>query len=202
MAKYSPFAAWKIKNMRRKLLIIFIVLILKPCVAQETIRHHGSNLKFNSIFQELKIGKFTGTINGVLFLQKPDSNQIILDFQGSSAELNISEDEDAIYDVSTKNYTGQTTSGKSKLVYSTYATSHNFEIKFPNSTYLFGTIDGCACVIINGLNFHYQSEKDHEYLVLSFANEIKLRKKDERMDSENFLKVMPNSSIVFAIKKK
>ncbi len=66
--------------------IIIFLFISNLCCSQETISSFDSDLDFNSIFQDDKTGNFKGTVNGVLFLQKYDSSNIILDFQGSTSK--------------------------------------------------------------------------------------------------------------------
>ena len=75
---------------------------------------------FPSVFANVKSGKFEGTANGVLLLKNPEGRNFILDFQGGSCNLTIDEDESEVYDVSTKFYLAQTTSGKTRVKYRTY----------------------------------------------------------------------------------
>lgn len=180
---------------------VFILLAFSQLIhSQETYSSFKSEFKFNSVFQDLKDGQFTGTINGALFLQKSDSSELIIDFQGSEATLIVEEDTNKVYDVSTKIYQGFSTSGKTKLTYSTYFQSHNLGIQISDKLYNFNTIDGCCCVLIKDLSFFYKSEARYEYLVLLFEKAVKLGENGVR-NTSSYLKILPKSNLTFIIKR-
>lgn len=172
--------------------------------------------KFNSVFQDLKNGSFKGTINGVLLLSN-DKKDIILDFQGSEVVLNIEEAIEEIYDVSTKSYHGKTTSGKTEIIYQTYAGANGLQIQFNNQWFTLSGLDGASDSVINGLDYIYKTEKDYEYLILHFDKTVELsnyayllgleksaiskEKYKLLQEKTKILKVLPNSTLVFVIKR-
>ncbi len=179
-------------------LLIFNIFIVTSLFAQKTIMSFDSGLKFDSIFESFSPGEFTGTVNGVLLFKSEKSNEFILDFQGSSAKLFVENDPDTIYANNYLKYVGQTTSGKSKVRYTTYATAHSFSVEIGNKIYGFNLIDGCCCVIIDGLEFYYKLETKTEYLILKVIKELELRE-NFRSHTQKLI-LLPNSVIVFAIK--
>jgi len=184
--------------MNRKTLLIILHLLYGSLFSQVLIYNDGS--KFNSVFQNLKSGDFIGTINGVLFLQYQDKRQFAVDFQGSNAFLHILQDTNEVYDMSTKMYSGLSTSGKTKLLYSTYNNSNKIEINLPYQKYRIGSIDGCCCYVINGIEFNYFHETDYEYLVLSFNKRLNLA--DYNYPAIDSLTILPYSNITFIINRK
>lgn len=58
--------------------------------------------------------------NGYIQL-KNEKDTLVLDFQNSKTTLNVIHDPDEMYDKSTKEYSAQTTSGKTSLTYEIYA---------------------------------------------------------------------------------
>lgn len=173
--------------------------------------------EFNSVFQDLKNGSFKGTVNGVLLLSK-DRKDIILDFQGSEVVLNLEEDINEIYDVSTKSYIGKTTSGKTEILYKTYAGANGLQIQFNNQWFVLSGLDGASDSVIDGLDYTYKAENDYEYLILHFVKTVELSNyayllglEKESISKEKYkllqektetLKVLPNSTLVFIIKRK
>ncbi|WP_217425113.1 hypothetical protein [Flavobacterium sp. 7E] len=170
--------------------------------------------EFNSVFSKVDSGLFSGTVNGVLFLNDGD-REIILDFQGSKAYLTLEKDADEVYDVSTKIYHGKTTSGKSSIEYKTYAHANYLVINIATENYQVGIIDGACDEIINGIEYFYKSEKNTEYLILKVKKELLLtnyyslpknknndpNKIDNIKKKEKLIKLLPNSTIVYAIKR-
>ena len=180
---------------------------------------------FPSVFSKVKSGKFEGTANGVLLLKNPEGQNFILDFQGSSCNLTLDEDEDEVYDVSTKSYLAQTTSGKTRIKYRTYGLANELNIEYQGQFYNVGLIDGACDMVIDGLSYTYMAETETEYLILTIKKELQLSnyrflldelirvENENRMDSENrlnrikkevvekeqFIRLQPNSVIVFAI---
>lgn len=172
-----------------------------------------NNKKFNSVFSNLKTGNFNGTANGVLFIKNTELQEVILDFQGSKARLNIEADVEEIYDVSTKTYQASTTSGKTSIEYNTYNYGNELIIKLARDTFQVGLLDGASDAIIDGLNYFYKVEKGTEYLILKTENVLILsnyrtlingmKRNGDTIDSikpkEKFIQLLPNSVLVFAI---
>ncbi|RUT73429.1 hypothetical protein DLK05_13180 [Ancylomarina longa] len=166
---------------------------------------------FNSVFQNLEKGKFTGTVNGVLFIKDSQDKEIILDFQAGKSELNVVKDSTEMYDVSIKEYLGWTTSGKTKILYSTYADANKLSIELSSGVFKIGTHDGASDMVVNGINYHYKSELHTEYLVLTIEKDLVLDnfwwlrhqgvlpKKAHELKKE--IVIQANSVIVFAMNK-
>ena len=175
---------------------------------------------FHSVFAKVKSGKFEGTANGVLLLMNPEGQNFILDFQGSSCNLTLDEDDDEVYDVSTKSYLAHTTSGKTRVIYRTYAFANELNIEYQEQFYSVGIIDGACDLVIDGLSYAYMSEAETEYLILTIKKELRLSNRhflvdklisvenenkqeriNEEIKKEQFIRLQPNSVIVFAIKR-
>jgi hypothetical protein len=171
---------------------------------------------FKSVYQDFESGKFKGTVSGILIVQKKDGQQIILDFQGSEAILNILRDEDEVYDVSTKSYTGKTTSGRTEIKYETYAWANGIGINLNGQWFELSAIDGACDMVINGIEYSYHSEKDAEYLVIRINKELDLSnwqyliRTEHTMEPNNIddlkvkkkvIKILPNSTLTFAMKR-
>ncbi len=155
---------------------------------------------FDSVFQNLESGNFSGTISGILIVTDFENKESLLDFQGSFAKLEIEKDEHEVYDVSYKKYSGKTTSGKTEIKYETYAYANSIGIEFKGGYYDLSLIDGACDLVINGLEYSYESEKSAEYLIIRITKEIKLM---NRYDSKirKAIKLLPNSTLVFAINR-
>jgi len=171
---------------------------------------------FQSVFQDLDSGTFEGTTNGIIIFEKQDGPKIILDFQGSVGELIIKKDPYQVYDVSTKSYTGYTTSGSTELRYETYALAHKIGIKLENQWFELSTIDGACAMIIDGLEYSYHTEEKTEYLVLLVTKMLELdnwqylirtehttnpENIDELKPKKRMIYLLPNSTLVFAIRR-
>ena len=178
---------------------------------------HKEPKPFNTIFAKLKNGDFNGTVNGVLILKSKNGKQLILDFQGSKANLRIVPDKDEVYDISYKKYTGFTTSGKTKFLYSTYSMGNEIGVVLNNVEFAKTHLDGCSCEAIEGINYNYIEEKKYEYLILYIDKPIALtnwqylirnnpdpeyKNMDELKKKKRTYIVQPNSVIVFAIRRK
>ncbi len=155
---------------------------------------------FESVFQNLASGNFSGTINGILIVKDSKNKESLLDFQGSSATLNIEKDEDEVYDMSFKKYSGKTTSGKTNIKYETYALANSIGIEFNGEYYDLSLIDGACDLIINGLEYSYESEKSTEYLIIRVTKEIQLMN-SYKTNVRKSIKILPNSTLVFAINR-
>lgn len=182
----------------KKIKIVFTVLLLlfSFIVTGQNSRSFVNGNGFNSVFQNIESGNFVGSVNGLLIIRNSKGKKMLLDFQGSQAKLVVEKDEYEIYDVSSKNYIGSTTSGKTKVKYQTYGSANSLGIKFNGSYYELSSIDGACDLVIKGLEYFYESEKTTEYLIIKITNEIEL------IGTFDSIKVLPNSSLVFAIERK
>jgi hypothetical protein len=163
--------------------------------SQET----GLGKPHNSYFKKHKQGVFNGTVNGIISLRTQNNDTLLLDFQAGKALLDIEHDPEEMYDVSTKNFVGFTTSGKTQITYLTYASANMFHLYLSGKRYVAGIIDGAADLVILGLNYHYFKEKGTEYLSLYFEKQVVFRKEDDRKKT---VVVLAGSSVVFAIQTK
>ncbi|WP_373552872.1 hypothetical protein [Haliscomenobacter sp.] len=199
--------------MRYSLLLILFLLSL-PLMAQrdQTVIN---NKEFNSVFRKVKTGNFNGTANGVLFIRNTELQEVILDFQGSKARLNIEADVEEVYDVSTKRYRASTTSGKTGIEYNTYNYGNELIIKLSKDTFQVGLLDGASDAVIDGVKYFYKAEKETEYLILKIEKVLILsnfrtlingmKRNGETLESikpkEKLIELLPNSVIVFAINR-
>jgi hypothetical protein len=192
--------------------ILFFLCFSPSIFAQQEEKMES---EFNSVFQSLSTGYFTGTLNGVLFLKNSRNIEVILDFQGTNSFLSIEKEDEEVYDKSYKNYKGTTTSGKTSIEYSTYASANALKIKTDEDEFEVSTIDGACDTSIKGMDFYYKSEKDVEYLVLDVRKPIVLdnynflimneanSQKWEKIKREKgkTITLLPKSVLVFAIKR-
>jgi len=77
--------------------LIIIILMSFSTFGQNDLRAIDGN-GFDSVFQNLESGSFSGTVNGVLIVKDSQNKQSLLDFQGSYAKLEIEKDEHEVYD--------------------------------------------------------------------------------------------------------
>jgi hypothetical protein len=184
----------------RILLTSLLVSVSLLCFGQQYSEYAIDGNGFDSVFQDLESGNFSGTVNGILIVKDSENKESLLDFQGSYAKLEIEKDEDEVYDVSYKKYTGKTTSGKTEIKYETYAYANSIGIEFKGEYYDLSLIDGACDLVINGLEYSYESEKSTEYLIIRVTKEIELM---NRYDSKirKAIKLLPNSTLVLAINR-
>ncbi|PNW26032.1 hypothetical protein [Formosa algae] len=186
------------KNIRTSFIILLTFLSLCAFGQNDSRAIDGNG--FDSVFQNLESGNFSGTINGILIVKDSKNKESLLDFQGSSAKLDIEKDEHEVYDLSYKKYSGKTTSGKTEIKYETYASANSIGIEISGEYYDLSLIDGACDLVINGLEYSYESEKSAEYLIIRITKEIELM---NRYDSKirKAIKILPNSTLVFAINR-
>lgn len=167
--------------------------------------------KEKSIFQSVDKGTFSGMTNGYIQL-KNEKDTLVLDFQNSKTTLNVIHDPDEMYDKSTKEYSTQTTSGKTSLTYEIYALANILSIKLNGLTYRIGIIDGACDMPIPGLDFNYCSDKETEFLTLFVRNPLELTTTREIMEQKNvnypeaqklakIITILPGSTLIFIINK-
>lgn len=178
---------------------ILVSLLTISTFGQDHLASIDGN-KFKSVFQNLKYGNFKGTINGILIVQDSKKQETLIDFQESSSQLNIEYDEEEIYDVSYKKYTGESTSGKTKVRYITYASSNSFTLELNKEHFQLSLIDGACDLIINGLEYSYASEKSTEFLIITFTKEVVLLNNNNDNAGKS-VKILPHSTLVIAINR-
>lgn len=195
-------------------LLPILFLLSLPLIAQRN-QTVINNKEFNSVFSKVKTGNFNGTANGVLFIRNTELQEVILDFQGCKACLNIEAELEEVYDVSTKRYRASTTSGKTSIEYNTYNYGNELIIKLPRDTFQVGLLDGASDAVIDGVKYFYKAEKETEYLILKIEKVLILsnfrtlingmKRNGETLESikpkEKLLQLLPNSVIVFAINR-
>lgn len=150
-----------------------------------------------SVFYNAKEGIYKGTASGLLFVKNAKNQEVILDFQGSSAVVEVigdeTEDEDPYG--SRKDYKTTTTSGKTALKYSVLNTANEVTITLVGEEYSITTIDGACDVQINGLDFYFKKEAQTEYLILTAKKELLLKNED----TKKTIKILPKSVIIWAM---
>jgi len=200
----------------RHILLFFGLTISTLSVLGQKIPKHRDGGEFKSVFQKLISGEYNGTVNGLLMVNDIDNSETVFDFHGSESKLIIQRDSGALFDVSTKIYTGKTTSGDTEIEYKTYARSNCFGIKIAGAWYEINFIDGGCKWVIDGLEYTYNKDKSTECLVLQFTDEVVLSnlpyiiRTEYTKNPDNFerlqlkerkISVLPNSVLVFAIKR-
>lgn len=199
-----------------RLIITFLSILLFQTSFSQTTAKFKDGDGFKSVFQDFEKGEFKGTTNGVLYVVSPTEKEIILDFQGSFGKLQIEKDPNEVYDVSTKSYYGKTTSGKTEIKYETYAWANGIGINLNGQWFELTAIDGACDMVLNGIDYSYKSEASNEYLVVSIKKELELSnwqyliRTEHTMNPDNIeelkpkkqvLKLLPNSTLVFAIQR-
>ncbi|MEL6672845.1 MAG: hypothetical protein AAFR61_11660 [Bacteroidota bacterium] len=189
--------------------LFFLLLGTVSLTAQDSPKYKD-HFGFQTVFMDMASGNFPGTVNGVLFFQRSSGQEVILDFQGSKAQLELQPDENEIYDVSTKVYTGTTTSGRTRIKYQTYASANGISMEVNGQWFELSIIDGACDMAIHGLEFTYKVEEETEYLILRVSKPLKLTnhrylydtyQDQEYEDKKQSLILLPESTLVFAIKR-
>jgi len=186
------------KNIRTLIIILLTFISFSSFGQNDSSSIDGNG--FDSVFQNLESGNFNGTINGILIVKDSENKESLLDFQGSYAKLEIEKDEDEVYDLSYKKYTGKTTSGKTTIKYETYASANSFGIELNGEWFDLSLIDGACDLVINGLEYSYESEKSAEYLIIRITKEIELMN-SYKNKVRKAIKLLPNSTLVIAINR-
>nr|WKN34436.1 hypothetical protein K4G66_18835 [Tunicatimonas sp. TK19036] len=198
-----------------KYLVSITMMVIPLVLVGQDFPRSKNGEGFNSVFLNLSTGQFQGTINGVLIIENLNSEERILDFQGSQAELIIEPDPDEVYDVSTKIYKGETTSGKTSIEYKTYGLANSIGLRIFNNWFELSFIDGGCDLVIAGIDYMYKSEDLAEYLILRVTEKLILNNwnqvnktehtrksnNNEELKSKKEITILPNSTLVFAIKR-
>lgn len=134
---------------------------------------------------------------GVVFIKNTKNQEVILDFQGSSAVVEIigDETEDEFLYGSRKDYKTTTTSGKTALKYSVLNTANEITITLAGEEYSITTIDGACDIQISGLDFYFKKEEETEYLILTAKKELVLQNEERKKT----IKVLPKSVMIWAV---
>ncbi len=185
--------------MRKLGLIISLLLLTVLAYSQSSSDYarYGQEGQ-GSVFHHMPSGQFAGTVNGVFFIQKANGTEIILDFQGGKAQLDIEYEEEEVYDVSTRTYTGFTTSGRTEIQYANYASANALKITLGDKVYQLNLINGACDMEINHLEYTYKAEKTAEYLILRASQPISLRTYAQNPEK---ITLLPASTVVFAMKR-
>jgi len=197
--------------------LIFILVFLSFISFGQESNKWKVGAEFNSVFQDLEEGYFIGTTNGLLIVQSANEKKLLLDFQGSKGALEVIKDEEEVYDVSSKSYSGTTSSGRTEIKYETYASANSIGIHLDDQWFQLSSIDGACDMVIDGLDYFYQSERGAEYLIIRFTKDIELNnwqyliRTEHTVEPDNIeelqskmrtIKILANSTVVFAIKMK
>jgi len=196
--------------------VIFLLISITSKLYGQSNEKFKDSDGFNSVFQKLESGNFSGTTNGIFVIENLNGVETILDFQGSFGKLEIVKDEYEVYDVSTKKYTGKTTSGKTEIRYETYAWANSIGIYLADQWFELSAIDGASDMVLNGIDYYYIAEQSAEYLIINLSKELILSnwqfliRTEHTMEPDNInelkpkkksIKILPNSTIVFAINR-
>ena len=165
---------------------------------------------FNSQFNNVKSGDFSGVLSGVVFI-KTSTDSLAFDFQCSSATLTCEPDSNEMYDVSYKIYKGKNSSGKTQIFYSTYASSNILSISLKSGIYSIGSHDGASDMVINGIQYKYFQENNIEYLSLILTKDLTLSNfwwlrnnrtiVSEANKNKKEIIIQSNSTLTFILKK-
>ncbi len=167
--------------------------------------------KHKSIFQTVDKGSFSGTTSGYIQI-KNGNDTLVLDFQTSKTTLSVIHDPEEMYDKSTKNYSTQTTNGKTTLTYEVYSLANILTLNLNGSIYSVGIIDGASDTPIFGLNFNYCSEKTTEFLTLYVTKQLVLTTLRDLMRTQKIsypeaqklakaITILPGSTLILTINK-
>jgi len=157
--------------MKTHLTIVLVIIVTVSVFAQNT-NEHANGQGFNSIFQNMKEGKFMGHLSGRLILTGQDGKTIETAFNQTQAQLQIIPDPNNVYDVSRKEYSS--TKGDITFTYTTYATANAISITISGQEYGFSFIDGGCDLVFKNLEYEYKPTEKTEQLKLSFTKEIGL----------------------------
>ena len=130
--------------------------------------------KGTSLFNDINEGQFHGTATGSFSLVTLENDTFEIDFQGSTALLDVEMDSLEMYDNSTKHYSTKATNGTTSLTYEIYALANILTISKSGENYSIGIIDGASDTPIFGLSFNYSNNTLKEDLSLSVSEPLTL----------------------------
>lgn len=196
-------------NFTMRFFSLTLLIFISLTSSAQKFREGGG---FNSVFKQISKGTYNGTVTGVLFCEL-DNTDLILDFRGSQSKLDIIPDPNEVYDTNTKIYSGQTSSERTAIEYSTYALANKLILKLNNQEFEITAIDGGCDMVINGIDYYYQAVKEIEYLVIVFSSDVELTNWQslvrgteqpnitELKRDKQALVVRKNSTLTFAIER-
>jgi len=161
--------------------------------------------ELNSCFQDLPKGHFVGKVNGLLVVEtsslsatakEPVAVKHLLPFESTTATLEITPDENEIYDVSYKEYSASIPQGT--LKYTTYADANALDLTIGKDSYRFSVIDGSCEGEIAFLRYDFIRNEENEYLVLTVEKPIRL---DGAQGSTRYAVLKPGSALIFNLKR-
>ncbi len=173
-------------------------LLFESIVVNSQVFENKDGTEFNSIFQNLKDGSFSGKCNGKLTILNLSSDTMSIIFDNEAATLNIVPDLNEIYDISRKKYFCK---GKDAGVeYSVYAHSNAFFLEINGLTYGFTAIDGDCYHVIKNIDWCYSENEKGEELSLDFIGNVDLACPANHINSK-FITVLSGSKIRFMIER-
>ena len=156
-----------------------------------------------SCFQALATGHFVGKVSGLLVVETSSPNATtkepvvvkhVLPLENTAAELEISPDENEIYDVSYKDYSASIPQGT--LKYTTYADANALDLTIGKDSYRFSVIDGSCEGEIAFLRYDFIRNEENEYLVLTVEKPIRL---DGAEGNSRHVVLDPGSVLIFTL---
>lgn len=178
----------------RIILITVFLFVFASATAQSDWYKDGTG--FNSCFQNLVEGNFSGIADGKLQLITIDGERITTIFSENSASLEIIPDKNEVYDVSNKIYS--TRNNDIKVLYKTYAYANEIVITKDKQDYMISLIDGGCDRVINGLDYQYVTTNKKELLIITFSEDVGLFT-SRHYDLSPELIIAKGSNIVFSI---
>jgi len=153
-----------------------------------------------SVFQDFKTGTFSGSLSGVLYLQKNGEKEPkIFNFCDEKVTLLIKFDQDSIYDVSSKHYIFKRSD--IQLCYTTYFRANQLEVIIGKDTCYISCIDGASDGDIIGLEYAYQSDKNNERLNIYLSKDLGLWDSNHKSRISTYV-VKKGSVLCFDISRK
>lgn len=142
---------------------------------------------------------FKGTVNGILIVKNSENKKLLFDFQASYCNM----ENEAYDDYDSPNepdetYTGKTTSGKTNIKYRLRNEGSSLGIELNGEWFELSNIDGASDVPLEGIDYSFEYEKKAKYLILRITKELEL-KNNYKNEVRKTIKVLPNSTLVFAI---
>lgn len=176
-------------------LVTYFLCIVFNISAQTNWHIRGKG--FNSCFQKLEKGYFSGYANGLLQFECNDGTKFLASFSKDSAQLNILPDPNKVYDVSSKNYNVK--NKDVQIEYSTYNLANALSITIGSNKYALSLFDGACWDVINGLEYEYVLNGERELLIIHFSDRVKLS--DLKCDTPQVFYIQKGSTLIFNIKK-
>jgi len=165
------------------------------CSAQE--KWYKDGIGFNSVFQNIEEGEYTGEVTGAVLLEFKDGTKDFCSLASDKATLSIIPDQNKIYDVSFKRYLFG--NNEIKFRYSTYNRANALTVIMDDSEFTTTLIDGACEFVFTGLEYKYINDGISELLLLLFNDDVGLSPGSCNGDMQLFIK--KGSTIVISIAK-